>query len=141
MGDGCRDVDAFDPTTNTWQSKSELLLARHRPGVVVLDGYLYAIGGASSKLHLDSVERYNPERNQWESVASMHIHRVGVAAAVVNRLVYAIGGFNGTERLASVECFHPEKNEWIFVRLTIVLFSNPFLLIKVICSSFVKSAR
>jgi len=115
VGDA-REVDVFDPTTNTWQSRCELLQARHRPGVAVLDGYLYSIGGASGKAHLDSVERYNPERNQWEWVASMSCSRVGVAATVVNRLVYAIGGYNGIQRLASVECFHPEKNEWIFVR-------------------------
>jgi len=114
-GDG-REVNVYDPSTNTWQERCKLLQARHRPAVAVLDGYLYGIGGASGKMHLDSVERYNPERNQWEYVASMSCSRVGVAATVVNRLVYAIGGYNGIERLASVECFHPEKNEWIFVR-------------------------
>lgn len=116
VGSDAREVDVFDPATNTWQSRCELLQARHRPGVAVLDGCLFSIGGASGKSHLDSVERYVPERNQWEWVASMSCSRVGVAAAVVNRLLYAIGGFNGIERLASVECFHPEKNEWIFVR-------------------------
>lgn len=109
-------VSAYDPTNNTWQPRADLLQARHRPGLAVLDGYLYAVGGANGKCHLSSVERYNPERDQWEWVASMHMPRVGVAAAVVNRLLYAIGGFNGAERSATVECFLPEKNEWIFVR-------------------------
>ena len=109
-------MSAYDPTTNTWQSRAEMLQARHRPGLAVLDGYLYAVGGACGKVHLDSVERFNVEQNQWEWVAPMKTHRVGVAAAVVNRLLYAIGGFNGVERFATVECFHPEKNEWIFMR-------------------------
>ncbi|XP_057375527.1 kelch-like ECH-associated protein 1 [Daphnia carinata] len=108
-------VNAYDPTTNTWQSRADLLQTRHRPGLAVLDGYLYALGGASGKTNLDSVERYNPERIQCEWVAPMKNPRVGVAAAVVNRLLYAIGGFNGVDRLKTVECFHPEKNDWIFV--------------------------
>lgn len=109
-------VNAYDPTTNTWQSRADLLQPRHRPGLAVLDGYLYALGGACGKTHLDSVERYNAERDQWEWVAPMKNARVGVAAAVVNRLLYAIGGFNGIERFNTIECFHPEKNEWLFVR-------------------------
>lgn len=109
-------VYAYDPTTSSWQSRANLLQTRHRPGLAVLDGYLYAVGGASGKTHLDSVERYNPERDQWEWVANMKTPRVGVAAVVVNRLLYAIGGFNGVERVKTVECFHPEDNEWLFVR-------------------------
>lgn len=112
-------MHAYDPTSNAWQSRADLLQARHRPGLSVLDGYIYAIGGACGKNHLDSVERYNPERDQWEWVAPIKTPRVGVAAAVVNRLLYAIGGFNGVDRLATVECFHPEKNEWLFVRYCI----------------------
>ena len=94
-----------------------MLQARNRPGLAVLDGYLYAVGGACGKGHLESVERYNAEQNQWEWVAPMKMSRVGVSAAVVNRLLYAIGGFNGVERFATVECFHPEDNKWIFKRL------------------------
>jgi kelch-like protein 19 len=115
-GFGCRDVDAYDPVTNQWQKRSALIYPRHRPGVAVLDGYLYAVGGVVDKSHRNSVERYNPERDQWELVASMSCPRVGVAAAVMNRLLYAIGGLNETEKLSSVECFHPERNEWITLR-------------------------
>ena len=70
-GFGCRDVDAYDPVTNQWQKRSALIYPRHRPGVAVLDGYLYAVGGVVDKSHRNSVERYNPERDQWELVASM----------------------------------------------------------------------
>nr|CAH0100223.1 unnamed protein product [Daphnia galeata] len=108
-------VNAYDPITSTWQSRADLLQTRHRAGLAVLDGYLYAIGGASGKTDLDTVERYNPERDQWEWVAAMNTPRVGVSAAVVNRLLYAIGGFHGVDRFKTVECFHPEKNEWLFV--------------------------
>lgn len=111
-GSDCNQVCAYDPATNQWHAKASLIIGRHRPGVAVLDGYLYAIGGASGKLHLNSAERYSPERDQWELVAPMSSERVGVAAVVVNRLLYAIGGFNGSDRLSTVECFHPEENQW-----------------------------
>jgi N-acetylneuraminic acid mutarotase len=109
-------VNAYDPITSTWISRADLLQTRHRAGLAVLDGYLYAIGGASGKTDLDTVERYNPERDQWEWVAAMNTPRVGVSAAVVNRLLYAIGGFHGVDRFKTVECFHPERNEWLFVK-------------------------
>ena len=112
-----RDVDAYDPMANRWHARSPLLLSRHRPGVAVLDGFLYAVGGVSGKSYHKSVEKYSPEKNQWELVAPMTTARVGVAVAVVNRLLYAIGGFNETEKLSSVECYHPERDEWIVSRL------------------------
>ena len=51
------DVDAYDPMTNRWEPRAPLMVPRHRPGVAVLDGYLYAVGGVSGKSYLSSVER------------------------------------------------------------------------------------
>ena len=44
-----------------------MAVKRFAPGVAVLDGKLYALGGFG----VSSVERYNPAANAWEAVAPM----------------------------------------------------------------------
>ena len=60
--------------TNVWEEVVPMTRARHIHGVAVLDGTLYAVGGAHSghnNAHLNSVERYVPAANAWEAVAPM----------------------------------------------------------------------
>ena len=45
------------------------------PGVGVLDGHLYAVGGHDGPLVRKSVEMYDPELNEWTPVADMHLCR------------------------------------------------------------------
>jgi N-acetylneuraminic acid mutarotase len=56
-------------------------------GLVMLDGYVYAVGGWEGTSRLDTVERYNPETNTWASVASLKIAVTSPAVAACN------GGF------------------------------------------------
>ncbi len=45
------------------------------PGVGVLEGCLYAVGGHDGPLVRKSVEVYTPETNSWVQVADMHLCR------------------------------------------------------------------
>ncbi|KAJ8732581.1 hypothetical protein PYW07_015180 [Mythimna separata] len=105
-------VDVYNPATEHWRPCSPMSTPRHRVGVAVMDGLLYAVGGSAGSEYHKSVECYDPERDTWTSVASMGCARLGVGVAVVNRLLYAVGGFDGARRIASVECYHPENNIW-----------------------------
>nr|XP_049702988.1 kelch-like ECH-associated protein 1B isoform X1 [Helicoverpa armigera] len=105
-------VDVYNPATEHWRPCSPMSTPRHRVGVAVMDGLLYAVGGSAGSEYHKSVECYDPERDTWTSVASMGCARLGVGVAVVNRLLYAVGGFDGARRIASVECYHPENNCW-----------------------------
>ncbi|XP_075970308.1 kelch-like ECH-associated protein 1B isoform X2 [Anticarsia gemmatalis] len=105
-------VDVYNPATEHWRPCSPMSTPRHRVGVAVMDGLLYAVGGSAGSEYHKSVECYDPERDVWTSVASMSSARLGVGVAVVNRLLYAVGGFDGARRIASVECYHPENNCW-----------------------------
>lgn len=42
------------------------------PGVGVVDGLLYAVGGHDGPLVRNSVEMYNPESNTWTQLGDMH---------------------------------------------------------------------
>ncbi|KAG6456432.1 kelch-like ECH-associated protein 1B isoform X2 [Manduca sexta] len=105
-------VDVYNPVTEHWRPCSPMSTPRHRVGVAVMDGFLYAVGGSAGSEYHKSVECYDPEHDVWTSVAAMSSARLGVGVAVVNRLLYAVGGFDGARRIASVECYHPENNCW-----------------------------
>lgn len=77
------------------------------PGTVVLDGYVYAIGGFDDVNYLSSVERYDPEQHQWEAVPPMASKRSHLGVTVLNGRVYAVAGFNGDKSLNSVERYDP----------------------------------
>jgi hypothetical protein len=87
----------------------------HFLGCAVIDGLIYAVGGACGSQHHSSVERYYAYDNRWESVAPMIMQRMGLGCVVVNRLLYAVGGFDGVNRLNQVECYNPDINVWQMV--------------------------
>lgn len=78
---------------------------RSSVGVVVLDGYLYAVGGYDgvARQCLNSVERYDSQRDEWIQVEPMTQRRSGAAVAVLDNMLYAIGGHNGPDIRKSVE--------------------------------------
>ena len=43
------------------------------PGLALLDGYIYAVGGWEGTSRLDTVERYEIDSNTWTLVASMRM--------------------------------------------------------------------
>ncbi|XP_059048390.1 kelch-like ECH-associated protein 1B isoform X1 [Achroia grisella] len=105
-------VDVYNPALELWRPCSPMSTPRHRVGVAVMDGLLYAVGGSSGSEYHKSVECYDPERDSWTTVASMRSARLGVGVAVVNRLLYAVGGLDRARRTSSAECYHPENNRW-----------------------------
>jgi len=78
-----KDVEEFDPSTNTWTLMAPLNEARSRFGLIAVDGFLQAFGGkylgwagikGSPKVNLlwelDSVEEYNVQAGgQWSKKA------------------------------------------------------------------------
>lgn len=108
-------VDRYDPVRDTWRTCTPMSVPRHRLGVGVIDGLIYAVGGSAGTEYYNTVERYEPENDFWRHVATMHKSRLGVGVAVVNRLLYAVGGFDGSHRLKSVERYNPDEDSWTFV--------------------------
>jgi len=50
-------VDRYNPGLDQWRPCSPMSTARHRLGVAVLDGLLYAVGGCSGDEYHKSVEK------------------------------------------------------------------------------------
>jgi N-acetylneuraminic acid mutarotase len=101
-----------------WTAKAPMLTPRSFHAVGVVNGILYAVGGATLRgtaAYLDTVEAYDPTKNIWSVKARMPTPREGFAVGVVNGVLYALGGTSaplGGRILATVESYDPSTNTW-----------------------------
>ena len=68
---GTRDVNIFDPATNTWAAAAKMAYARWYPTVTALpDGRMLALGGAdaSTTSYVPYPEVYSPTTNTWTTL-------------------------------------------------------------------------
>ena len=116
-------VQRFDPVIGKWEVIAFMSTPRHNPGLAVLGGKLYALGGTRDSTYKDtegdildvsSVERFDPKSGAWEAVASMGTARMKPSVAVLDGKLYALGGGSGVqaEGHTSVERFDPESGVW-----------------------------
>ena len=97
-------VEMYEPQKNRWLSAAPMKRARAFHDVVVVCGFLYAIGGTemqSGQLSniQASVERFCPKANQWTIIKSLYMPCWGIRTAVYERSrdqetdVYIVGQF------------------------------------------------
>ncbi|XP_053708687.1 kelch-like protein 20 isoform X1 [Synchiropus splendidus] len=69
-------VECYDPKTNQWTMCAPMKERRYRPGVTVVDGKIYVLGGEEGwdRYH-DTIERYCDETDTWEIVGEMPTSR------------------------------------------------------------------
>ncbi|XP_020828889.1 kelch domain-containing protein 7A [Phascolarctos cinereus] len=80
----------YNPLTGIWREMCPLNQARPHCKLVVLDGYMYAIGGEC----LYTVERYNPRQDRWTFVAPLPNDTFALAhtATACDGEIYVTGG-------------------------------------------------
>ncbi len=109
-------MEAYDPTTDTWTSKSPMPTARGHLAAAVVNGTLYAIGGIIDNPNTiyATVEAYDPTTDTWTTKPPMPTPRWALAAAVVGNNAYAVGGAscNGNCPLATAEAYDVVSNSW-----------------------------
>lgn len=70
--------------------------------------HAYAIGGRSSWMVLDCVERYEWPGNEWSQLSPLHVERMGAGATVLHDQLFVVGGYSKTAGyLSSVEVYDP----------------------------------
>ena len=111
---GLSTVEEYDPTTDTWTQKADMLTMRHSLSTSVVRGKIYAIGGWGG---MSTVEEYDPVTDSWARKLDMPTGRGAHTAAVVDDKIYVMCGSNagswsqanlGDGHLNSVELFDPE---------------------------------
>ncbi|XP_076448233.1 uncharacterized protein LOC143284956 [Babylonia areolata] len=124
----CRLMNCYNPSTNTWTLMGKLPEARHHHGCVMLDGYLYVIGGSlvdendlfNMSLATSTCYRYDFGGNFWTAVGPMRLARMYHAVTVLEGIIYAMGGETSKETavdpedcfLDSCEYYNPDTDEW-----------------------------
>jgi len=85
--------------------------------VVVLEGFVYVIGGTRKSHNGFSriVERYDPRTNEWIEVASMNQERADFSACVLDGCIIVAGGRGIRRYLSTCEKYDPSTNTWKYI--------------------------
>lgn len=88
------DVKAYDPTTDSWQTRSPLPVALRNASGFALNGKGYvACGYSAASGHFNSLYVYDPATNSWSTRASFPGNaRYGMASFVVDGIAYVACG-------------------------------------------------
>ena len=111
-------VEEYDPLTDTWTDKSNMLIAKYAHGASVVGDGIYIIGGGELEgqveIPLRSVERYDPMTDTWINVADLPEARwVQTSAVALNGKIYAIGGSGvALKVLEMVDVYDPDIDQW-----------------------------
>jgi N-acetylneuraminic acid mutarotase len=97
---------------NSWVSKASMHEARSGLGVAVVNGKIYAIGGASDSGFLAVNEEYDPATDTWTFKASMPTPRSYFGIAVYQDKVYCIGGYIPWGATGVNEVYDPVTDTW-----------------------------
>ena len=105
--------EAYDPTTDTWSTKSPMPTAREHLAIASVNSNIYAIGGFEKMAgNLDSNEVYNTITDSWEELEPIPTARNGLTASVLGEAVLVIGGESKIETFDKNEAYIPEEG-WI----------------------------
>ncbi|XP_027141565.1 kelch-like protein diablo isoform X1 [Larimichthys crocea] len=115
-GSASREMWRYDPCFDSWIEMAPMNVARSElgEGLVMLDGFVYAVGGWEGRSRLDSVECYNPHTNTWQFTESVKMAVTSPAVVALDGLLYVTGGAvledgDGTD-LAQV--YNPKTAAW-----------------------------
>ena len=92
------DVEAYNPTTNTWRRVAPLPMALHHPNVAAARGRIYVVGALTTGFAATGVVyEYDPGANAWVARASMPsgTERGAAATASIGDQIYVAGGARG----------------------------------------------
>jgi N-acetylneuraminic acid mutarotase len=112
-------VEEYDPATDTWTRKADMLTVRcdMLGSSPVVDDKVYVIGGYSSgdSCGGTTVEEYDPVTDTWTRKADMPTRRWSLATCAVDGKIYAIGGAPSScspTGLNAVEEYDPVTDTW-----------------------------
>ena len=115
------EVEAYDPSTDSWVSRASLSSARTEVAVTTgIDGKIYAIGGnldggQTGFRTVTTLEVYDPASNSWTIKQPMSVNRsLLFAATATNGKIYVMGGVqtNNQPPVSTVEECDPVTDSW-----------------------------
>lgn len=117
--------EVYDPTTNTWETRSPMPTARNHAAAGMVNNKIYVIGGRlgaafiTRAANTSIVEEYDPVTDQWGALKTPMPHpRSAVAWGTHRGRIYVAGGeerWGGGEwqrTFRAVEAYDPRTNTW-----------------------------
>jgi N-acetylneuraminic acid mutarotase len=111
-------VQCYDPVRGVWKtSESKMDTPRYGFSVVVIDEYIYAVGGFDiDGASVNFLDRYDPTTECWEQMAAMSVPRAHTGTSVFGGCLYVFGGLacapDSKTVLSCVEKYNPVENMW-----------------------------
>lgn len=103
----------YDPASDTWTTKAQLLMPRQGAMVAAVNGKIYVIGGDMNNVLVSETHVYDPATDTWsDGLAPIPTPRGLGAAAVLNGKIHVLGGSTLSERLAVHEVYDPANDTW-----------------------------
>ncbi|SES64347.1 N-acetylneuraminic acid mutarotase [Nitrosomonas marina] len=112
-----RDVEIYNPATDSWTVSTPLPEGRHHAGIAAHGGFLYVIGGFTKSgltvWHpVNTVYEYDPVTQTWRERAPMPTARGALGVTVHQGRIYAIGGYDGKQNTGATEIYDPATDSW-----------------------------
>jgi len=95
-----------------WSEVAPISIGRILPGVALLDGKVYVIGGELESCIIANCECYDPRDNVWTPIACMEEPRCDFGLCALDNSLYAFGGWVGEDIGGSIEIYDPISNTW-----------------------------
>ncbi|XP_043282923.1 actin-binding protein IPP-like isoform X2 [Venturia canescens] len=105
-------IEKYDTFTGEWSEVAPIGIGRILPGVAVLDGKVYVVGGELESCIIANGECYDPRDNVWTSIACMTEPRCEFGLCALDNALYAFGGWVGEDIGGSIETYDPLTNKW-----------------------------
>lgn len=108
-------LEAFDPTSNTWQTLASMPIPVNHPATVAYGGKIWVLGGFRGPLlqnPTEIVQIYDPVTDGWIRGPSLPTPRGGLIAVVLDGKIYAIGGAHHGGSVGEFTVLDPATNRW-----------------------------
>ncbi|BFZ14222.1 hypothetical protein BsWGS_17260 [Bradybaena similaris] len=102
----------FDQTEASWQPKARMHMSRSQFSLVIVDGYVYAVGGQDGSEILSTLERYDPHTNTWTLVRSLPRPLRFMTCVSYKGKLYTFGGETKTDISNQALQYDPQSDCW-----------------------------
>ncbi|CAG5133354.1 unnamed protein product [Candidula unifasciata] len=103
----------FDQTEASWKVKARMQTPRSQFSLVIVDGYVYAVGGHDGADILASVERYDPHINTWTVVHALPKPLRFMTCVSYKGRLYVFGGETKTDISNQAWQYDPQSDCWL----------------------------
>ncbi|XP_046429029.1 actin-binding protein IPP [Neodiprion fabricii] len=105
-------IEKYDTFTGEWSKVAPIGIGRILPGVALLDGKVYVVGGELESCIIGDGECYNPRDDVWTTIACMIEPRCALGLCAIENSLYAFGGWVGEDIGGSIEVYDPIADSW-----------------------------